>query len=85
MRRTPTRGEIAAAKLIIKRHKQGTGNVPVTPMIEYLASSTPSGPTTKRAPNKGEIAAAKLIMKRDREGKGNVAITPMIQCLAACE
>ena len=38
MRRTPTRGEIAAAKLIIKRDREGKGNVAITPMIEYLAS-----------------------------------------------
>ena len=37
-RRPPTRGEIAAAKLIIKRDREGKGNVAITPMIEYLAS-----------------------------------------------
>ena len=37
-RRPPTRGEIAAAKLIMKRDREGKGNVEITPMIEYLAS-----------------------------------------------
>lgn len=37
-RRPPTRGEIAAAKLIMKRHHEGKGKVEITPMIEYLAS-----------------------------------------------
>ena len=37
-RRPPTRGEIAAAKLIMKRDREGKGNVEITPMIEYLSS-----------------------------------------------
>lgn len=34
----PTRGQIAAAKLIMKRDHEGKGRVTITPKIRYLAS-----------------------------------------------
>lgn len=34
----PTRGQIAAAKLIRKRDHEGEGRVTITPKIHYLAS-----------------------------------------------
>ena len=37
-KRAPNKGEIAAARLIMKRDREGKGNVEITPMIEYLAS-----------------------------------------------
>ena len=34
----PNAGQIAAAKLIMKRHREGKGRVEITPKIRYLAS-----------------------------------------------
>lgn len=34
----PTRGQIAAAKLIMKRDSEGKGRVEITPKIRYLAA-----------------------------------------------
>ncbi|QPK83678.1 RNA helicase [Corynebacterium qintianiae] len=34
----PTAGQIAAAKLIVKRDREGKGKVKITPKIEYLAN-----------------------------------------------
>ncbi|WP_018295715.1 hypothetical protein [Corynebacterium lubricantis] len=34
----PTSAQIAAAKLIIKRDKEGKGNVEITPLIRKLAA-----------------------------------------------
>ncbi|WP_231494046.1 RNA helicase [Corynebacterium vitaeruminis] len=34
----PSKGQIAAAKLIIKRAEEGKGKLPVTPGVRYMAS-----------------------------------------------
>lgn len=34
----PNAGQIAAAKLIMKRHREGKGGVEITPKIRYLAN-----------------------------------------------
>lgn len=34
----PTRGQIAAAKLILKRDREGKGRVKITPQIRQLAA-----------------------------------------------
>ncbi|WP_177224251.1 hypothetical protein [Corynebacterium sp. NML120713] len=34
----PNAGQIAAAKLIMKRHREGKGRVEITPKIRYLAN-----------------------------------------------
>ncbi|MCG7278773.1 hypothetical protein MHJ95_07220 [Corynebacterium imitans] len=83
----PTSAQVAAARLIMKRDREGKGCVEITPKIHHLANyeleseaDLPSSP-----PNVGQIAAAKLIMKRHREGKGRVEITPEIRYLASYE
>lgn len=85
-RNHPTRGQIKAAQLIMKRHREGKGNVEITPRIAYLASLSPATPKIGDVtPTRGQIMAAQLIMKRDKEGKGKVEITPWIVYLASLD
>ena len=83
----PTSAQVAAARLIMKRHREGKGRVEITPKIRYLANYELKAEAVlpNVPPNAGQIAAAKLIMKRHREGKGRVEITPKIRYLASYE
>ena len=80
----PTSAQVAAARLIMKRDREGKGRVEITPKIRYLANFNLDAEAVlpNVPPNVGQIAAAKLIMKRHREGKGRVEITPKIRYLA---
>ncbi|MFD5869165.1 RNA helicase [Corynebacterium sp. NPDC060344] len=39
--RKPTRGQVAAARLLVKREKEGKATVPVSSRIKELADSAP--------------------------------------------
>ena len=40
--RKPTRGQVAAARLLVKREREGKATEPVSSRIRELADSTPS-------------------------------------------